>query len=83
MVESGGQLRVPGGRFAVGARVGGAAHGLDESGPTVAEGCVGEQGELSFVGDARGQRVLRGALAAAVAEGEGGELVDAGDVGVP
>jgi hypothetical protein len=55
--------------------------GLYEPRPTVAEGCVGELGELLVVGQASGQRLLGLALPVTVAEGDAGELPGAGDAG--
>src|SRR5688500_7058259 len=59
---------------------GGTGDGLYEPRPTVAEGCVGELGEL-LVGQTSGQGLLGLPLPVTVAEGEAGELLGAGDAG--
>ena len=47
----------------------------------MAEGCVGELGELLVVGKASGQGLLGLVLPVTVAEGEASELLGAGDAG--
>lgn len=53
----------------------------DDSRPSVAEGGVGDAGELGGVGQAPGEGVLGRVLAGSVVESEGGELLGAGDAG--
>src|SRR5690606_40854861 len=54
---------------------GGTGDGLYEPRPTVAEGGVGELGELLVVGQTSGQGLLGLPLPVTVAEGEAGELL--------
>lgn len=62
---------------------GGTGDGLYEPRPAVADGCIRQLGELPIVGQASREGLFGLTLPVAVAEGEAGELLGAGDAGVP
>jgi hypothetical protein len=82
LVESGVQAGLIRLEFVVEGVGGGTGDGLHESRPVVAEGYVGEPGELLIGGQASDQGLLGLALLVTAAKGEAtGELLGAGDAG--